>query len=130
MSESILPDDANLYRFVQHTPYVGPTLEEVLASRAGGDPVEWIPEVEAIRRKTDEIVRAGGSILLVEGKPVSEGLFAGYYEVRLFDYRGNTEEGVCRILYASEDQVRSKQMIPPDEGLFMLDTPPRTPMGQ
>jgi hypothetical protein len=128
MTEFDLPNDANLYRSVQHISYEGPALEEALANRGGGDPVEWIPEAEAVHATIEEIVKSGGSILLVERDPDSEGPFAGYYEVRLYDFGKDLAEDICRILYATGEQKRTGSMLPPEEGIFMLDVPSQPPI--
>jgi len=125
MSEYDLLNDANFYRAGVPVSDEVPALEETLANRGGGDPVEWIPEAEAVHQTIEDIAKLGGSILLVEKDPELEGPFAGYHEVRIYDFGKDLPENVCRILYATAEQKRTHSMIPPDEGLFMLDIPSR-----
>ncbi len=124
---SINPEgEANLYSQEPVDPLVNPpAFEESMAERYGGDPVEWIPEADALRRKVAESVNSGGPLIMISSTPENSGIFAGYHKIKVAT-RSITQEDsmLIREVYATPEQYKSRRIIIPREGLFAKDIPP------
>jgi hypothetical protein len=116
-------DKANLYEPVEPSQSEPISLEEAFAHSRGGDPVEWIPDVEEFTRRTAEVIADGGNVAMISGKPETEGIFAGYYAIKipLFDNSNGEVKLIERTVYATFEQVAMGRMVVPNEGLFCLD---------
>lgn len=116
-------DRANLYEQVDSSPVKPISMEEALANSRGGDPAEWIPEAERIHKAMADAIQKGGTIAMMAGKPESEGVFAGYYPIKIpmLDRSGVEVRCIIRTVYATFEQVAQGDFIVPEEGLFCID---------
>lgn len=115
-------DEANFYEHPDLSD-VPASMEEALAASRGGDPIEWMPEAEKLMQNFTETIANGESVVMISSSPETEGVFAGYYSVKIqiIDMTGENVELVERVVYATFEQVAMGHMIVPKEGLFCTD---------
>ena len=126
MSEALFfnsEDKANLYEQFEPEADLPSSIEEALSESRGGDPVEWIPEAEIYSQKIAEAVANGSNIAMISDTPETEGVFAGYYEVKipLIDLSDVEPKLVIRSVYATFEQIAIGHFIAPKEGMFCID---------
>lgn len=116
-------DKANIYEHPAYNPNTPENFEEALAESRGGDSTEWIPEAGKIRKDMADAIAAGGNVAMVSSEPETEGVFAGYYAVKIPLIKRTEEdvELVVRTVYATFEQVAMGHFTAPKEGLFCVD---------
>ncbi len=119
------PEKANLYESLDPTMKGRRSLEEMLAETHGGEPVEWFPKTDDFASRLAMTIEAGDMVAMVAGNPETEGVFAGYYAVKVPQIDTSNPSGVelkVRIVYASPEQIATGEFFLPKEGLFCIDT--------
>lgn len=99
-------------------------LEEFLADRDGGDPVDYIADAEIIRAQLAIMACAseeGEHMAVINPTPLPDGhMFAGYHELRVMGFDPQ-DQPVIRTLYCSSEQYERGEFDIPDEGIFAID---------
>lgn len=131
MSESYPAGGSGEANFYEPIPPLDPnrprkSFEELAAQRYGGDPVEWIPEAEALDETLTRLIERGGSLIVPEPEAETEGVFQGYHKIKVYSFDPKIAESSSsnvRIVYGTREQIKSGKFSVPTEGLFVLDKP-------